>query len=204
MLAYDAPDLADLPELLYSSSMGSSDDSDSAGTFDFSRGNTPDNSSIDTPSPVEPNHLSSYFRTPGQVNSCRESSGSSDADAPAIPTRAKSHTKKSHQLIARKRSVSRMTPPPSTLASPTTTRSSLDMFSSKPEANHPFGAELEQVNELAEEYCAREVAILDEEEQYLMSHGLCKFGVEDYVAEIEGMFGGVYEDRMDSMTAMWI
>ena len=84
------------------------------------------------------------------------------------------------------------------------TRSSVDMFSNKHEADHPFGAELEQVNELAEEFGAREVIILDEEEEYLISQGLRKFGAEDYVVEIKGLFGDLFEDEVFPLDAGWI
>lgn len=78
------------------------------------------------------------------------------------------------------------------------------MFSNKPDVDHPFGAELEQVNELAEEIGARNVMIFDEEEQYLMSHGLLKFRVEDYVDEIQGLFGGCFGNPFNSFNAGWI
>ena len=143
VLAYSAPNIY-------------GDDSDSSlGSLASSRDTTPDNSSVEcTPSPVEENHLSNFFRSPGpplsRRGSPRQSNASSETDVPIIPTRALSHTKKSHQAIARKHTLSRNSPPPSTLPTPTTTRSSVDMFSSKPDLDHPLGAELEQVNELSE------------------------------------------------------
>ena len=78
------------------------------------------------------------------------------------------------------------------------------MFSTKPEPDHPFGAELTKVNELAEEIGARDVLVLDDDEQFLMSHGLCKFGAEDYVDEIVGLFGGCYNNPFSQFTAVWI
>lgn len=78
------------------------------------------------------------------------------------------------------------------------------MFSGKPEANHPFGAELAQVNELVEVFGAKDVTIWDEEEQFLTEHGLQKFGAEDYVMEIQGLFGGVFDDCAFPMSAGWI
>ena len=89
-LAYDAPNIH-------------GDESDSSlGSLASSRDTTPDNSSIEcSPSPVEENHLSSFFRSPGlplsRRGSPRPSNASSEADAPLVPTRAFSHTKKSHQ-----------------------------------------------------------------------------------------------------------
>lgn len=194
VLAYEAPNI-------YASA--SSDESDSSFTFSqFSRANSPDTSSIESaPSPVEPNHLSSYF----QSATTRASKGASDCDSPMIPQRAPSHTKKSHQASARsRRSASKSTLPPNALSSPSTLRTSIDTFSSKPEPDHPFGAELTQVNELAEEIGARDVLILDDDEQFLMSRGLCKFGAEDYVDEIVGLFGGCYNNPFSQFTAVWI
>ena len=78
------------------------------------------------------------------------------------------------------------------------------MFTHKPEADHPFGAELTKVNELAEEIGARDVLILDEEEQYLMSNGFCKFGAGDYVEEIMGLFGCSYNNPFSKDCPVWI
>jgi len=78
------------------------------------------------------------------------------------------------------------------------------MFLDKPDVGHPFGAELTKVNELAEEIGAREVLILDEEEQYLFSHGLCKFGVQDYLDEIHGLLGGSFANPFGPLNAGWI
>lgn len=78
------------------------------------------------------------------------------------------------------------------------------MFSNKVEVNHPFGPELEQVNELAEEIGARDIMILDEEEQYLMSQGFFKFGVEEYMEEIQGLFGGSLGNPFSPFGAGWI
>ena len=204
ILAYNAPDIYSA----VSSATSSSDESDSSMIFS-SRGTSPDNSSVDSaPSPMEPNHLTDYFRTPGRSPSSagkfRRSNDSSDADVPSIPSRAMSHTKKSHQEIARQRSLSQSIPPPTTIHNPSHARSSIDMFSSKPEVNHPFGAELEQVNELAEAIGARDVMILDDEEMFLMSHGLQKFGAEEYVDEIQGLFGVGFSNPFGPFGAGWI
>lgn len=200
VLAYNAPDI-NAPN-----SYGS--DSDSAGALTFSqssRATTPDTSSIESShSPLEPNHLSSYFQS-ANPSTIRGSKDSSECDSPTIPQRAPSHSKKAHQASARlRRSASRNTPPPNAIHSPAPTRASIDMFSSKPEADHPFGAELTQVNELAEEIGARNVLILDDEELFLMENGLCKFGADDYVDEIQGLFGGTYNNPFSPFSAVWI
>lgn len=201
VLAFNAPNI-------YGSSSSSvSDDSDSSFTFcNSSRGTTPDTSSIGSvPSPIEPNHLSTYFQAPGRNSSSAGSHRfSCDTEVPTIPSRALSHTKKSHEAVARQRSLSRSIPPPTSIHTTTNARDTIDMFSKKVDANHPFGAELEQVNELAEEIGARNVMILDEEEQYLMSQGLYKFGVEEYMDEIQGLFGGSFGNPFSPFGAGWI
>lgn len=78
------------------------------------------------------------------------------------------------------------------------------MFLGNPDAGHPFGAELVKVNELAKEIGARDVLILDEEEQYLANHGLCKFGAQDYLNEIDGLFGGKFANPFGPLNSGWI
>ena len=200
VLALNAPDLYSSP--LSASSL--SDDSDSSiGALQSSRGTTPDSSSVDlSPSSIEPNHLTAYFQSPGGV---LPSVGlPNDANAPIIPSRAHSHTKKSHQALARQRSISRSAQSPPAIHSAKITRDSIDMFSNKLDINHPFGAELAQVNELAEEIGANNVLILDEEEDFLISQGLLKFGVEEYLDEIQGLFGGSFGNPFGSSNAGWI
>lgn len=106
--------------------------------------------------------------------------------------------------MARTRSL-RKSPPPNTISTVTNVaRTSLDMFSSKIDADHPFGAELEQVNELAEEYAVRDAFAIDEDEQLLLAKDLKKFRAEDYAMEIEGLLTGVFEDSSVPMNALWI
>jgi len=79
------------------------------------------------------------------------------------------------------------------------------MFSPNPEIHdaHPFGNELAQVTELAEEYGIQgEMKVIDEEEQELLSKGLFKFGANDYVNEILGFFEEAFME--DRRAAMWI
>lgn len=106
--------------------------------------------------------------------------------------------------MARTRSL-RQSPPPNAISSVTNVaRTSLDMFSGKIDSDHPFGAELEQVNELAEDYAVRDVLVMDEDEQILLANDLKKFGAEDYVLEIEGLFAGVFEDSFLPTNGGWI
>jgi hypothetical protein len=69
---------------------------------------------------------------------------------------------------------------------------------------HPFGNELAQVTELAEEYGVQsKMQVIDEEEQELISRGLFKFDAEDYMSEIESYFTAAFYD-LEPMRTMWI
>jgi hypothetical protein len=71
---------------------------------------------------------------------------------------------------------------------------------------HPFGNELAQVSELAEEYGISEekLSVADKEEQELRSRGLFKFCAEDYMSEIHDLFMSAFSDTKPHMATMWI
>jgi hypothetical protein len=94
----------------------------------------------------------------------------------------------------------RMSPPPNSISQPTSGRNSTDVVSRSTISEHPFQKELAQVNEVAEEFGA----VLDDEEREMISKGLRKFGVEEYLDEIAGLFGGIYEDQLGPMARPWI
>jgi hypothetical protein len=72
--------------------------------------------------------------------------------------------------------------------------------------SHPFGNELAQVSELAEEYGGQvRMDHIDEEEQDLLRRGLYKFRAEDYMSEIQGLFVAAFGDvKKPVMGVMWI
>ncbi|KAJ5887545.1 hypothetical protein N7495_007586 [Penicillium taxi] len=209
MLAYNAPDLRS-PIGSSASSLQSRDD-DSISPRSLASSITTQDSS----SPVEPNPLSAYFpkrsatvtsTVTSHPRSSTQSSSSMLFDNPQAPRRALSHTKKSHQDLARKRSQRRMSPPPlHSLNSPrsnSTTRFSHDMI--QPEV-HPFSKELEQVNEVAEEF--GNLRGMTEEEQILFTRGLKKFTANEYLVEIEILYSNIFNDvrkgaRID--TSSWL
>ncbi|KAH8648970.1 hypothetical protein BGZ60DRAFT_534827 [Tricladium varicosporioides] len=205
MLSYNAPDIypksASTPSSA-SSRTSSDDDSAHLGSTASSPTST-DNSSIGSlPGSPEPNHLSCYFGQPSQQSV-------SGDEAPVIPKRAPSHTKKHAEILARKRSVSRMSSPKNSIS---TVRSSINMFTANidvsEEPSHPFDNELAQVTEVAEDYGITQdkMAVVDEEEQELVSRGLFKFRAEDYISEIQGLFASAFGDARPSAmsTSMWI
>ena len=209
VLAYNAPDIYEhhgSPASSASSTKSYEASETSRAASSSSSISSPEISRESSPVSAEPNHLSTFFQPPNCGRASLDSQRpSNDSDVPAIPTRALSHTKKSHQAIAIKRSESQVR----SLATSMTqmhshARTSLDMFSGKPEANHPFGAELAQVNELAEEFAVKDAPEWDEEERFLVENGLQKFSAVDYALEIEGLFGGVFDDKPFPMGSDWI
>lgn len=73
------------------------------------------------------------------------------------------------------------------------------------ETQHPFGNELAQVSELAEELGVKEkMQVIDEEEQLLISEGLCRFRPEDYLAEVQGLFTTFFKPEPAAAAAVWI
>lgn len=83
-------------------------------------------------------------------------------------------------------------------------RNSADIFGGAAiDPDHPFGNELAQVNEVAEEFGGVS-ALMDEEEEEMKIKGLMRFKAEDYVNEILGLWGGAYEGRLTGMASPWI
>ncbi|KAI9784785.1 MAG: hypothetical protein M1839_001515 [Geoglossum umbratile] len=191
MLSYNAPNIRSS-----SSSSSSASDSDSSPLS-----HSPATSvSLDSPprSPVGTNHLSIYFPPSGRLDSQSE-------EAPPVPQRALSHTRNSH-ILAHRRSQKRASPP-NTVGNAITETSLARSTSSASAASvdqltHPFGKELEQVNELVEEIT--ENGAFEKEELMMQEKGLMKFLAEDYAMEIQDLFGGVFEDQLPVLGAGWI
>ena len=203
-----------------SRSSNSADESDRSPTGTSTPMSSPDTSSVEgSPTTVEPNHLSCYFGGPSRQST-------SSVDAPIIPQRAQSHTKRSAEVLAHQRSISRISSTSTAKSSHQSmasarnssqknslslARSSINMFSANPESvePHPFGKELAQVSELAEEYSSvtDSVIIVDPEEQELVNKGFFKFSADQYMAEIQGFWQDAYCDTTTTkplVTALWI
>lgn len=168
-----------------------------------------DNSSASDLSPITPmtpfsdlgigNEIKDFFSSKPAIAST--ASPPASEPVPALPKRAPSHSKKAHVELSLEMSVKRsMSPPPTDIArSEATTRDKVGMFSSPKaslsENTHPFGREIAKVDKVAEGFGGAGM-VLDEEEQEMLSKGLRKFTVEDYIAEITGFTGGIYEDKI--------
>ncbi|KAK3396531.1 hypothetical protein B0T20DRAFT_455119 [Sordaria brevicollis] len=271
VLAYSAPDIYPQSATSTKSSFLKSDDdlSDSAHTHTSSPPTSPDiDEAPDRCLSPEPNHLSCYFTADNSTTSPVTTHKPSPlAEAPLVPSRAPSHTKKTYdsrvreqsvagrasvqsqrtistkasfnfsQPRSRSTSVSSVSVPPSpssyakkrpqvtvpptsinhsipsaTTASPASpprqrslrhvetaiesspARTSHRAEFSQSHSHHPFGQELAQVTEIAEEYGVKE-KLNDEyaaEEREMAAMGLCKFSADDYLKEIKGFFVTFY------------
>lgn len=211
MLAYDAPDLKTAGITSSSTvSLQSADGSDASASPStvVTPLTSPDGSSHEaSPIDMEPNHLSDYFpkRSATVTSHPRSSTSSTSTDsAPLVPQRALSHTKRSHQELARQRSLSRLSGSQLNAVRTNTAsiRSTQELFQAT-SAAHPFGKELEQVNEVAEEFGATH--LLDEEGLLLQRKGLCKFTAADYQFEIEHLYGSIFDDELSTVsTPLWV
>ncbi|KAK5172108.1 uncharacterized protein LTR77_003746 [Saxophila tyrrhenica] len=163
---------------------------------------------------AEHNHLSCYFKpavdtTHSRSPSALTASTRPSMETPRLPARAPSHSKRAHEGVHRKRSIQRMLSPPpsrhserSSHAEQTTYRSSTDMFlphtpsrpsfsaveaPKSPNLNqNPFGAELAQLDEVAEEFGQTvRRAERDADEVWMETRGLGKFDADEYGWEIK-------------------
>ncbi|RSM01046.1 hypothetical protein CDV31_011526 [Fusarium ambrosium] len=74
--------------------------------------------------------------------------------------------------------------------------------------SHPFGQELAQVTELAEEYSAKTSNTKDDEEdlKYIKSNGLHKFTAEDYLGDVQSLLSSFFPEvsHAKPTTPLWI
>lgn len=189
------------------STSSSSEDSDASRSSVHSHDTATDASSVDN-SPISPepetNHLSCYFKPAVDTHSRSTSTVTSPTQStfestPRLPRRAPSHSKRAHEGVHRKRSIQRMLSPPPSRHSEREPqyRASADMFSSvpyspqqtsfveAPKETNPFGNELAQLDEIAEEFGqVVRSAERDADEVYMEAHGLGKFGAVEYGFDI--------------------
>lgn len=209
-LSYDAPNIVGTfpvgyrsvsPNLSPSSRSSEGDDSD-ASTLSIDT-NTDASSVDDSPltSPeLEHNHLSCYFKPAVNTATPNRSPSSStrpSLDAPSIPQRVPSHSKKAHEFVHRKRSVQRLMSPPASIV-----RRSNEMFSQQEEIeeveapreslSHPFSSELAKLDEAVEDITTMARDAEDEDDDLTMNSwngiGLAKFDAAAYLVEIHALF----------------
>lgn len=194
-LAYDAP------------SLHQASDSDSPmSSLPSSRDTTPDSSSIEClPSPLEDNHLTDFFRNPGAPlspkSSVRRSTSSAGGENSSFATRMRSQLRKSQSNTSTDRDAALPIP---IMPKASQSRDSAEMSSQKNLSNdlHPFGAELAQVDELAEEIGGRDV--IDQDEHYLVGRGLHQWTADDYMNDIIAFFEDSSMNPYGSPSSPWI
>jgi hypothetical protein len=211
MLSFEAPDIqGTTPVYHHEGSSASSMNSSSGEESDASTANSihsndtmTDMSSVGDSSPTspEPNHLSCYFK-PAVETSTNSSpihsphlSVISIFDAPIIPQRALSHSKEAHETLSRQRSLRAASPA-------LTTRSSTEIISSgrntlaEAPRESPFGKELAQLDEVAEEFgnTVRNVEA-DADSKFMESHNLAAFDASEYLTEIHDLLNELYGDE---------
>jgi hypothetical protein len=227
MLSYNAPDIANTNMRHVSSSTASThsaDDSDHSASTTRSRASTvgsrdttlTDASSVESsPTSPAPNHLSGYFPSSGKQ--VRKSASTTSLQQvkeevvepiPAIPQRAVSHSKRAHERLAAKRSLSNIGSRGSlgSLRNSREQRSSVDMFNSTiTEEAHPFGRELEQLNEIVEEFggVIRD-AEADADLTVMRSRNLGAFCAAQYLAEIQPLFNSRFGLPQPAPAMAWI
>jgi len=72
---------------------------------------------------------------------------------------------------------------------------------------HPFGNELAQVTELAEEFSGGKMDFAEEERVLMAERGYCKFSAEEYMNEIQGLFARAFGDvrlKAPPPSSLWI
>lgn len=247
MLSYNAPDIQPMTASSTGSSQRSDDDmSDSAVTNSTTPPTSPDvESSPKRSRSPEPNHLSAFFTAPVQTQQ-----PAARSEAPVIPQRALSHSKKPYDSLGRQRSMSAVSEQSSlrtvsTKASFTFSRSSSSSTSTSvtshgsipphhrsklsgaapappvspprsraphqhrrdfSESRHPFGQELAQVSELAEEYGVKEQVanVVDVDQQEMLAKGLLKLSADDYLSEVRVLFANFLAPRPTPVATTWI
>lgn len=228
MLSYNAPDISTLRHASSStSSTHSAEDSDNSVSTRRSRSSShgsretlTDASSLDM-SPTSPkhNHLSGYFASAnkgvrrsassGNLQQLKEEPGE---PVPAIPERALSHSKRAHERLAQKRSLQNIRPRGSvgTGSVRSSHRTSIDMFNANATIEeeavaHPFGRELEQLNEVAEEFggVVRDVE-MEADLAHIRERGLATFCAADYLAEIQPLFSSRFGNPHTPAPLAWI
>lgn len=196
----------------------SGEDSDASTNSIHSSETITDASSVDeSPIQPEPNHLSCYFKPNVDTQSKTSPSQSPSAsarpsmDTPQLPQRVPSHSKKAHEVVHRKASVRRMLSPASTSHEAFRDTDSVAIFSPKKSSfveapkESPFGRELAQLDEVAEEFgnVVRD-AEAEADFKVIRAHDLAQFAASDYLSEIQSMIYATFEDEPVQDLGGWI
>jgi len=202
LLSYEAPAIAGTAPISIRiadakpSVDSSSDDESDRSMLSMSTNPTgTDNSSVEI-SPVsaeaEPNHLSCYFKPSFDSKAQPDPSAApvdSMFDAPSIPKRVPSHSKRAHEHIHRKRAIQRLMSPPGSISSVAEVNPSAftSPFVGLP-TESTYGNGLQKLDEIVEgpasvRHSPEEAA----EVAYLNSKNLAHLAASDYLSEIQSL-----------------
>ncbi|KAI0889824.1 uncharacterized protein GGS22DRAFT_4367 [Annulohypoxylon maeteangense] len=171
---------------------------------------------VPTEAPVIPKRSPSHTKKASMDNLANKFSRFSNQSGKSVSTKASFSLSRSSSTsttattlssgsFSRKGSISSPIVPavPPMVVSPPPARPSLRR--DYPDSQHPFGQELAQVSELAEELGVKEkMDVIDEEEQDLIAKGLCRFRPEDYLAEVQGLFSTFFKHEPTALAQVWI
>jgi hypothetical protein len=135
------------------------------------------------------------------------STSSTSIDAPAIPQRAPSHSKREHVRLARHRSVRSSLRAASmkleTMGADGMVMAPASVILSRP-ASQPFSHELEQLNEAVEEFASsaaardeeieQSLSTINEDADYITSKDLARCSVQEYLADIEDLTAALFAE----------
>lgn len=219
MLSYHAPNIEDAQREHDATQSFSSEPSTptrnsieiDSGASTPSEGST-DATSVDSSPSAEHRLHPTYFSKPFAPPYIRNAAPAESI--PMLPARALSHSKVEHERLARKRSLQFSRPSsPQSAGDSLKSRSSIDVVrntaSSLPNntsSPNPFSRELEQLNEVVEEFgAAARDAAEQEDLEVMKTRGLAKFTAEDYVQEIKPLWDTLWEDcRPGETLEVWI
>ncbi|KAK5655033.1 hypothetical protein OQA88_6792 [Cercophora sp. LCS_1] len=190
--------------------------------FTVPEGNSAPPSKVETP--VIPQRAASHTKKSyDSLVRQRSSSRMSEQSQRSVSTKASMTFSRSSSASTSTTATSQSASPPQHKAKPSSSQTVASsqpkvtvapQFSSQSQLNHrkdfsqsqhPFGPELAQVSEIAEEYGIKaQVNEIDLEAQELAAKGLQKFSAEDYMSEIQGLISSFFTDSKPMATAMWI
>lgn len=235
MLSYNVPDLP-RPSRSDSTNSKSDEESDAPTVAESTSPTSPEAAPGErSPSP-EPNHLTSYVKNPAKSLEAeapppaipkRSPSHTNNNSFDAI-ARSRSVSRGSRDLelsLSMRPGQSFSRSPSSSTSASSASRASTPLAQKQntplpalpgqpapatsfpPKDSHPFGQELAQVTELAEEYnVGKRLATIDEEQQYLDARGLVKLSVDDYLGAIQTISAAFFPEQNHAAPAapLWI
>ncbi|KAL2019222.1 hypothetical protein VTK56DRAFT_9949 [Thermocarpiscus australiensis] len=166
--------------------------------------------------PIAPQRASSHSKKPyGTMERQHSISRTSEQSQRTVSTKASFSFSRSSPSTSTSTSLASQNPLPphhkAKLAGPATApAASFAAFPPpKPQPHRhredPFGPELAQVSEIAEEFGVKEqLNVVDADEQAMLAKGLLKFSADEYLREVQGLFANFFTQPEPAVTTSWI